>query len=174
MSSYIFSYSRLKREKLWVLWISSREELKLWIRGTHCGGTSIEKKSAPLKCPWIIVNVRLLIFSSLVGWCFDSGQAHKTTTTTTTTTTKHIRAENKLQSFTKLFCAQVIKPQSSLKSTTLVSTQIWNKTYMHKQKNTKVSKKYSGLPMTHGLRVSDAPQPKFTPFKFVVCVELTL
>ena len=28
--------------------------------------------------------------------------------------------------------------------------------------------------MMHGLRVSDVLKPKFTPFKFVLCVELTL
>ena len=32
----------------------------------------------------------------------------------------------------------------------------------------------SGLPMTRSLRVFDAQEPKFTPFKFVPCVELTL
>ena len=32
----------------------------------------------------------------------------------------------------------------------------------------------TGLPMTHRLRVFDALEPKFTPFKFVLCVELTL
>ena len=31
-----------------------------------------------------------------------------------------------------------------------------------------------GLPMTHGLHVFDALEPKFTPFKFVLCVELSL
>ena len=33
---------------------------------------------------------------------------------------------------------------------------------------------YPGLPMTHSLRVFDALEPKFTTFKFVLCVELTL
>ena len=32
----------------------------------------------------------------------------------------------------------------------------------------------SGLPMTHGLHIFDALEPKFTPFKFVLCVDLTL
>ena len=32
----------------------------------------------------------------------------------------------------------------------------------------------AGLPMTHGLRVFDALEPKFTPFKFVPCMEFTL
>ena len=31
-----------------------------------------------------------------------------------------------------------------------------------------------GLPMTHDLHVFDALEPEFTPFKFVLCVELTL
>ena len=31
----------------------------------------------------------------------------------------------------------------------------------------------TGLPMTHGLRVFDALEPKFTPFKFALCMELT-
>ena len=32
----------------------------------------------------------------------------------------------------------------------------------------------AGLQMTHGLRVLDALEPKFTPFKCVLCMELTL
>ena len=32
----------------------------------------------------------------------------------------------------------------------------------------------AGLPMTHTLRIFDAPNPKFTPLKFDLCVELTL
>ena len=32
----------------------------------------------------------------------------------------------------------------------------------------------AGLPMTHGLRVFDALEPKFNPFKFDLRVELTL
>ena len=34
----------------------------------------------------------------------------------------------------------------------------------------------SGLPMTHDLRIFDALEPKFTPFKFkfVLCLEFTL
>ena len=32
----------------------------------------------------------------------------------------------------------------------------------------------TGFPMTHGLRVFDALEPKSTPFKFVLCVKLTL
>ena len=33
---------------------------------------------------------------------------------------------------------------------------------------------FTELPMTHSLRVFDALEPKFIPFKFVLCVELTL
>ena len=33
---------------------------------------------------------------------------------------------------------------------------------------------YTGLPMMRSLRVFDALEPKFTPFKFVSCMELTL
>ena len=32
----------------------------------------------------------------------------------------------------------------------------------------------AGLPMTHSLRVFDTLEPTFTPFKFVLCMELTL
>ena len=32
----------------------------------------------------------------------------------------------------------------------------------------------SGLPIMHGLRIFDALEPKSTPFKFVLCMELTL
>ena len=32
----------------------------------------------------------------------------------------------------------------------------------------------AGFPMKHGLRVFDALEPIFTPFEFVLCVELTL
>ena len=32
----------------------------------------------------------------------------------------------------------------------------------------------TGLPMMHDLRVFDTLEPKFTPFKFVLCGELTL
>ena len=39
----------------------------------------------------------------------------------------------------------------------------------HKRKGNK-----TGLPMTHRLRVFDALEPIFTPFKSVLCVELTL
>ena len=31
-----------------------------------------------------------------------------------------------------------------------------------------------GLPVTYGLRVFDPLEPKFTPFKSVLCMELTL
>ena len=37
-----------------------------------------------------------------------------------------------------------------------------------------LNKHATGLPVTHGLRVFDALEPKVTPFKFVLCVELTL
>ena len=37
-----------------------------------------------------------------------------------------------------------------------------------------LNKHATGLPMTHGLRVFDALEPKVIPFKFVLCVELTL
>ena len=32
----------------------------------------------------------------------------------------------------------------------------------------------TGLPMTYGLRIFDAPELKLTPFKFVLCMALTL
>ena len=44
----------------------------------------------------------------------------------------------------------------------------------HTHTHTHTHTELTGLPMTHSLHVFDTLEPKFTPFNFVLCAELTL